>query len=159
MYQQTTVSVTITEKDSTGWGGHLFRGFCNMFSESSPCLLVQHGSCSTAQHFTKPSEQVDAPCQYCTDLVLAEAGDEGVCLCPPAPPPPLRLVVVHRRHPPPDHLHLAHHVRDVIVARRRSTLHDSQLWLHHSYTVGRPVIHKVLKIRIWRLPPAGLGSR
>ena len=33
----------------TGWGGHLFRRFCNMFSESSLCLLGQHGSCSTAQ--------------------------------------------------------------------------------------------------------------
>ena len=39
-----------------------------MFSESSPCLLGQHGSCSTAnslgtlkKHFTKPSEQVAAP--------------------------------------------------------------------------------------------------
>ena len=33
----------------TGWGGHLFRRFRNTFSESSPCLLGQHGSCSTAQ--------------------------------------------------------------------------------------------------------------
>ena len=30
----------------TGWGGHLFRRFRNMFSKSSSCL---HGSCSTAQ--------------------------------------------------------------------------------------------------------------
>ena len=34
---------------TTGWGGHLFRRFCNMFSKSSPCLLGQHGSCSLAQ--------------------------------------------------------------------------------------------------------------
>ena len=27
------------------------------------------------------------------------------------------------------------------------------------YTVGRPVIHKVLKIRIWGVPLACLGSR
>ena len=27
----------------------MFRRFRNMFSESSPCLLGQHGSCSTAQ--------------------------------------------------------------------------------------------------------------
>ena len=33
----------------TGWGGCLFRRFRNMFSESSPCLLGQHGSCSKAQ--------------------------------------------------------------------------------------------------------------
>ena len=33
--------------NSTGWGGHLFRRFCNMFSKSPPpCLLGQHGSCS-----------------------------------------------------------------------------------------------------------------
>ena len=33
----------------TGWGGHLFRRYRNMFSESSPCLLGHHGSCSSAQ--------------------------------------------------------------------------------------------------------------
>ena len=39
----------ISMRFCTGWGGHLFRRFRNMFSESSPCLLGQHGSCSTAQ--------------------------------------------------------------------------------------------------------------
>ena len=34
---------------TTGWGGHLFRRFCCTISESSICLLGQHGSCSTAQ--------------------------------------------------------------------------------------------------------------
>ena len=38
-----------THCSATGWGGHLFRRFCNMFSNSSPCLHGQHGSCSTAQ--------------------------------------------------------------------------------------------------------------
>ena len=33
----------------TVWGGNLFRRFCNTFSESSLCLLGQHGSCSTAE--------------------------------------------------------------------------------------------------------------
>ena len=33
----------------TGWGGHLFRRICNMFSKSSPCLVGQHCSCSIAQ--------------------------------------------------------------------------------------------------------------
>ena len=36
-------------ESSTGWGGHLFIRFRNMFSESSPCLLGQHGSGSTTQ--------------------------------------------------------------------------------------------------------------
>ena len=51
----------------TGWGGHLFRRFCDMFSKSSACVLGQHGSCSAAQQpgnsffFTKTSEQVAAP--------------------------------------------------------------------------------------------------
>ena len=49
----------------TRWGDHLFQRFCSMFAESSPCLLGQHGSCSTAwelsENFTKPSEQVAAP--------------------------------------------------------------------------------------------------
>ena len=51
----------------TGWGGHLFRRFCNLFSKSSPCLLGQHGSCRIAQQpgeqFTKPMELVTAPTQ------------------------------------------------------------------------------------------------
>ena len=33
----------------TVWGGRLSKRFCSMFSWSSPCLLGQHGSCSTAQ--------------------------------------------------------------------------------------------------------------
>ena len=42
---------------STGWwGGHLFQRFCNMFSQSSPCLLWQHGSCSNAHQQGKLSE-------------------------------------------------------------------------------------------------------
>ena len=40
----------------TGWGGHLSRRFCNIFSKSSPCLLGQHGSCSTAQQPGELSE-------------------------------------------------------------------------------------------------------
>ena len=34
---------------NNGWGGHLCWRFCYMFSKSSPCLLGQHGSCSTDQ--------------------------------------------------------------------------------------------------------------
>ena len=74
--EKSTKGVNCTALCSTGWGGHLFRRFRNMFSESSPCLLVQHGSYRTAQytihntanslgtlrkHFAKPSEQVAAP--------------------------------------------------------------------------------------------------
>ena len=33
----------------TRWGGHLFQRLCSMFPVCSPCLLGQHGSCSTAQ--------------------------------------------------------------------------------------------------------------
>ena len=40
----------------TGWGGHLFRRFCNMFSKSSPCLFGQHVSCSIAQRHVELSE-------------------------------------------------------------------------------------------------------
>ena len=35
------------QHNNTGWGGHLFWRFCNMFSKSSPFLLGQHGSRST----------------------------------------------------------------------------------------------------------------
>ena len=66
-----------------------------MFSESSPCLLGQHGSCSTAhilgtfrKHFAKPSEQVAAP--DCTYLEgedelggRAESAEECVAHAPP----------------------------------------------------------------------------
>ena len=34
---------------STVWGGRLSKRFCNKFSGSFPCLLWQHGSCSSAQ--------------------------------------------------------------------------------------------------------------
>ena len=44
--------------DSTRWGGHLFRRFCSMFSESSLCLLGQHGSCSSAQLSVELSENI-----------------------------------------------------------------------------------------------------
>ena len=40
----------------TGWGGHLFRRFCNTFSKSSTCLLEQHGSCSIAQQPGEPEK-------------------------------------------------------------------------------------------------------
>ena len=36
----------------------MFRRFCNMFSESSSCLLGQHGSCSTAQQLGELSKTV-----------------------------------------------------------------------------------------------------
>ena len=38
-----------TQHLCTGWGGHLFWRFCNLFSKSSPCFLGQHGSCSIAR--------------------------------------------------------------------------------------------------------------
>ena len=55
--------------DNTRWGGHLFRRLCSKFSESSPCLLGQQCSCSTAQQpgelskniLQNLSEQVAAP--------------------------------------------------------------------------------------------------
>ena len=33
----------------TVWGGRLRKRFCSMFSGGFPCLLGQHGSCSSAQ--------------------------------------------------------------------------------------------------------------
>ena len=39
-----------------------------------------------------------------------------------------------------------------------SLLREQELDRNH-YTVGRPVIRKVLKIRIWVVPPVCLGSR
>ena len=53
-----TKIVHVYRKVSTGWGGHLFRRFCNMFSRSSPCLLGQHGSCSIAQWSVELSENM-----------------------------------------------------------------------------------------------------
>ena len=42
----------------TAWGGNLFWRFCILFSERSPCLLGQHGSCSTAQRPGELSENI-----------------------------------------------------------------------------------------------------
>ena len=42
-------STALDTNRCTRWGGYFFRRFCSTFSESSPCLLGQHGSCSTAQ--------------------------------------------------------------------------------------------------------------
>ena len=41
----------------TGWGGH--RRLCNMFLKSSPCLVGQNGSCSTAQQPGELSKKVN----------------------------------------------------------------------------------------------------
>ena len=41
-------SITILLQICTVWGGRLSKRFFNMFSGSSPCLLGQHGSCSSA---------------------------------------------------------------------------------------------------------------
>ena len=43
---------------ATGWGGRLSKRNCNMFSGSSPCLLGQHGSCSSAQLPVELSENM-----------------------------------------------------------------------------------------------------
>ena len=53
----------------TGWGGHLFRRFCNMFSKSSPLLAwaawqlqLSPAACGTLRtHVTKPFLQPAAP--------------------------------------------------------------------------------------------------
>ena len=42
----------------TVWGIRLWKRFCKMFSESSPCLLGQHGSCITAQRPVELSENI-----------------------------------------------------------------------------------------------------
>ena len=39
-------------------GGDMFRRFCNMFSESFPCLLGQHDSCRAAQLPVELSENI-----------------------------------------------------------------------------------------------------
>ena len=41
----------------TVWAGSLCKRFCNVLSGSSPCLLGQHGSCSTAQRPVELSEK------------------------------------------------------------------------------------------------------
>ena len=43
---------------STIWGCRLSKGFCNMFSGSSPCLLGQHGNCGSAQLPVELSEDM-----------------------------------------------------------------------------------------------------
>ena len=40
------------------WGIRLLKKFCQVFSESSSCLLWQHGSCSTAQRPVELSENI-----------------------------------------------------------------------------------------------------
>ena len=40
------------------WGGRLSKRFCSMFSGNSPCLLGQHGSCSSAQLPVELSENM-----------------------------------------------------------------------------------------------------
>ena len=64
-WQRWTYGHFQTRKFDEVWGGRLRKWFCKMFSESSPCLLGQHGSCSSAQlpveHFTKPFPQPAAP--------------------------------------------------------------------------------------------------
>ena len=42
----------------TVWGVWLWKKFCKMFSESSPCLLGQHGTCSTVQQPVELSENI-----------------------------------------------------------------------------------------------------
>ena len=42
----------------TVWGGNLSKRFCNIFSESSHCLLGYHGSYSTAQRPVELSENI-----------------------------------------------------------------------------------------------------
>ena len=53
---ETVLSNKITR--NTVWGGRLGKRFCNMFSGSSPCLLGQHGSCSSAQLSVELSENI-----------------------------------------------------------------------------------------------------
>ena len=47
----------------TVWGGKLCKMFCNMFSGSSPCLLGQHGSHSSAQLSEGSSANISATCR------------------------------------------------------------------------------------------------
>ena len=53
------MSIQIINKDqkTTVWGGRLRKRFCSMFSGSFPCLLGQHGSCSSAQLPVELSEE------------------------------------------------------------------------------------------------------
>ena len=46
------------ESHCTVWGGNLFRRFCNMFSESYPCSLGQHGNCTAAQQPGELSQNI-----------------------------------------------------------------------------------------------------
>ena len=45
-------------ESTTAWGSNLSRRFCKMFSEGSPRLLGQHGSCSAAQRPGELSENI-----------------------------------------------------------------------------------------------------
>ena len=63
----TTMGPSLCNPSSTGWGGHLFRRFCKLFSESSPGSWAVPQSAAAMQpkqargtfrkHITKPSEQ------------------------------------------------------------------------------------------------------
>ena len=44
--------------ETTFWGVRLRKRFYRMFSESSPCLLWQHSSCSTTQRPAELSENI-----------------------------------------------------------------------------------------------------
>ena len=57
--------------DYTEWDGHLFRRFCSKFSESSPSLLGQQCSCSTAQ---QPGELSENILQNLSEQVAAPPG-------------------------------------------------------------------------------------
>ena len=53
-----SLSVTSCSGHRTVWGGRLRKRFCSTFSGSSPCLLGQHGSCSSAQLPVELSENM-----------------------------------------------------------------------------------------------------
>ena len=64
----------------TGWGGHLFRRFCLLFSEcfsesTAAAMLPKQARRTYRKHITKPSKQVAVP----PSVVATE---------PPTPPPP-----------------------------------------------------------------------
>ena len=84
---------TYWDKSCTVSGSRVVKKFCKMFSESSPCLLGQHGSCSTAQrpvelsenvlnnHFSQPDsapQTVNAP-RLCSDLTLTRCLKKRPC--------------------------------------------------------------------------------
>ena len=62
-WKKSRVSINVTDQDlledrDTVWGGRLCKSFWNMFSGSPPCLLGQHGSCSSAQLPVELSENM-----------------------------------------------------------------------------------------------------